>query len=318
MDLTPAPNSIAQVAPSIQPCRRPLSKSITTLPDSVRLLNLTRQPVPDEFGIGYLGGDSIAGDFIQDNLDIADITINNITLGLGENYSSFAVQQGELMTVFEGVLGIGLPRYNEYELSDIGVWFAAPSLLETMQEQAVIASRAFSLCLNSTNSSTSSIIFDGIDTLTYHGDFVTVPILPAPQLNKTHQDWAAEIDGVSLVGEDGAIQREAMNLLALSIIDSGTGIWYIPPAIADAIADSVGVINNSEYGWLVPCALSHWSLNVTFTFGNSSNPAMLIPVSSFVVPILPPTPPVSFSERRCAFGVYIQLAQQMMLVMQFQ
>lgn len=64
-------------------------------------------------------------------------------------------------------------------------------------------------------------------------------------------------------------------------------------------------MNNSDYGWIVACSLSAQNLNITFTFGNSSNRAIPVPLSSFVVPIVPPNTPVSIAgEEMCAWGLY--------------
>lgn len=196
------------------------------------MLSLTRQRVPGGFGEGYLGGDNITGDFIQDTFGIADITLANVTMGLGMNYSSAPAAEGELRSLFGGILGIGLPFYNYFYLSDTAEWLVDPSFLEVMYEQGVIESRAFSLYLDSANSSTGSITIDGVNTAKNYGDIVTVTILPEPQFNNTYQNWTAELSSISLINEDGSIAFSSTNLSTLALIDSGTSLSYIPASIA--------------------------------------------------------------------------------------
>lgn len=153
-------------------------------------------------------------------------------MGLGMNYSSAPAAEGELRSLFGGILGIGLPFYNYFYLSDTAEWLVDPSFLEVMYEQGVIESRAFSLYLDSANSSTGSITIDGVNTAKNYGDIVTVTILPEPQFNNTYQNWTAELSSISLINEDGSIAFSSTNLSTLALIDSGTSLSYIPASIA--------------------------------------------------------------------------------------
>lgn len=269
-------------------------------------MDLTRRPAPGLFEVDYLGGDRILGDWVQDSLTIAGITLLNMKIGLGKTYNfppGAAPEDTENPFPFGGILGVGLLSNHTDWFVQNGDAVTIPSLLELMVQQGIISSRAFSIYLDAANTSTGTVVFGGVDTAKYNGDLVTVPIVPE---NGGDYGWVVLLDSVKFDGRNGTVDCSASHLNASATIDTGTASTYVPWNIAVEILKIVGAINTTDYGYIVPCNVADWNASISFGLQNSSAPTIDVPISQFVDPALQinTTVPLEMNgTRMCYWGL---------------
>ena len=129
---------------------------------------------------------------------------------------------------------------------------------------------------------TGSILFGGIDTAKYHGNLV---VLPVQATNGTYRDFTVALSSISVLDCSGAVQYSQTNLALPVILDSGTTDAYLPDDIVNPILSGVGVINDREYGTIVPCSLANSPANLSFGFGGNGGQTITVGLGEFVTPI---------------------------------
>jgi hypothetical protein len=102
------------------------------------------------FQVSYADGTGASGDFVSDDFAIGGATIQNLIMGL--------VTQA---TTGSGLMGIGYD-VNENIVSSGSAPYK--SIIDTMFDQGLIATKAYSLYLDDQTASSGSIIFGGADT----------------------------------------------------------------------------------------------------------------------------------------------------------
>ena len=129
---------------------------------------------------------------------------------------------------------------------------------------------------------TGSILFGGVDTAKYHGNLV---VLPVQATNGTYRDFTVALSSVSVLDCSGAVQYSQTNLALPVILDSGTTDAYLPDSIVNPILGGVGVINDREYGSIVPCSLANSPATISFGFGGNGGLTISVGIGEFVTPI---------------------------------
>lgn len=129
---------------------------------------------------------------------------------------------------------------------------------------------------------TGSILFGGVDTAKYKGNLV---VLPVQATNGTYRDFTVALSSVSVLDCSGAVQFSQSNLALPVILDSGTTDAYLPDSVVNPILGGVGVINDNEYGSIVPCDLANSAATISFGFGGSGGQTISVGLGEFITPV---------------------------------
>ena len=129
---------------------------------------------------------------------------------------------------------------------------------------------------------TGSILFGGVDTAKYHGNLI---VLPVQKTNGTYTDFTVALSSVSVLDCSGAVQFSQTNLALPVILDSGTTDAYLPDSVLNPILGGVGVVNDKDYGSIVPCSLANSPATFSFGFGGSGGLNISVGLDEFVTPI---------------------------------
>ncbi|KAL2809031.1 aspartic peptidase domain-containing protein [Aspergillus granulosus] len=239
--------------------------------------------ISSDFNISYADGSSAAGVYASDTLHIGGVSIRDFQFGIG--YASSSA---------EGVLGIGYPS-NEALVGRFGDK-AYPNLPQSLVQNDVIQSSAYSLWLNDLEANTGSILFGGVDTEKYHGDLQTLPI---QTVNGGYSEFIIALTAISLNTDSQNRQLSSDELPAAVLLDSGSSLSYLPDAIVDDIYNDFGVTYEPSTGaGYAPCSLAQENINITFTF---SSPAITVGIDELIID----SGDLRFwnGERACLFGI---------------
>lgn len=261
---------------------------------------------PNGFYIQYGDGTAAEGDYITDNLQIGGATIKALEMGLAYN-----------STLFTGLLGIGYDL-NEASDSPSGQQapFVYPSIIDTMVNQSLISTKAYSLYLDDLQASTGSIIFGGVDSDKYHGDLLQIPIVPDTYENgtKVYAEFTVALTSFSITGQAGNTTNLTKGEYdAPVVLDSGTTLSYVPTRLATLIYEELNAVDDTQNSGLVfvDCGILTNAPKTTFNFGfgGSNGVSIQVPVDEMVFDLSGlfsldgySTPELPFSNA-CALGI---------------
>ena len=209
--------------------------------------------VNSDFQIKYADGTGAAGDYVTDTFSMGGATIQNQQFGVG--YQS---------TSSEGVMGIGYPRLEAIVQSPESDSNTASysNIPQSMVQQGLINSQAYSLWLDDVNSLTGSILFGGVDTAKYQGSLVSMDIVKE---QGEFLEMVVALDG-AWVNADGKNQT-VLTDQTFVLLDSGSTLSYLPNDTANAIIDAVGAQYDPEQQIaFCSCDLANSSSVVGFSF----------------------------------------------------
>ncbi|KAK4107889.1 acid protease [Canariomyces notabilis] len=190
--------------------------------------------------------------YVRETVTIGSATIENQIIGVATESHSIPL----------GILGMS-PNpsgRNDY-----------PYILDTMVDQGLIKSRAFSLDLRGVDNPNGALIFGGIDTGKYIGELAKLPILDRRETPRTADRYYVTMTGVGLTLPDGSVvQSETLEVPVF--LDSGSTFSYLPPAIYEAFASA---FNDAEYDprtgfYYLPCDVADVDGSVDFYFGEKA------------------------------------------------
>ncbi|KAJ3081130.1 Vacuolar protease A [Quaeritorhiza haematococci] len=203
----------------------------------------TFKPNGTEFAIRY-GTGSLEGIISNDVLGIGDLLIEDQDFGesVKEPGITFAVGR------FDGILGLGYDT--------IAVQHVVPPFY-SMINQKLIDEPLFGVWLGDTANGEGEeggeIVFGGVDEDHFEGK-----ITYAPVIRKGY--WEVELQGVSMGGMDlGFTTRRAA-------IDTGSSLFALPTAEADAINTRIGGKKNFAGQYVVECSVVDSLPEITLTF----------------------------------------------------
>lgn len=226
----------------------------------------------DSFDILYLDGGGAAGDFITDDFTIAGTTIKSLQIGYAKKTSRGS-----------GILGIG---FN----SSVSGGQPYPNIIDQLQNQGKIATKAYSLYLNDRRTDTGSILFGGIDKGKFIGPLSVLPMLKE---NTTSIPRSFEVDLGSVMVESSngtaTVNAPRSSKPFPAVLDSGSTLSYLPEAMAKKIFKKLGAITD-DVGTeltLVDCdhLTSDPNLTLSFTFANNAA-KIVVPVWEMVLDLL--------------------------------
>lgn len=170
-----------------------------------------------------------------------------------------------------GILGLSPPvqGVNEY-----------PYILDTMVDQGLIKSRAFSLDLRGVDNPTGAVIFGGLDTGKFIGKLAKLPILDPEDAPRGADRYYITMTGIGLTLSDGTVVRsEELNVPVF--LDSGTTLSHLPTPIYRAIAASFpDALLDSESGlFILPCEYTEMAGSIDFYFAGKT---IRVPLREFI------------------------------------
>lgn len=103
--------------------------------------------------------------------------------------------------------------------------------------------------------------------------------------NDTYRDFTVVLSSVSVLDCSGAVQFSQTNLALPVILDSGTTDAYLPDSVVNPILSGFGVINDRNYGSIVPCNLANSPATLSFGFGGNGGQTISVGLGQFITPI---------------------------------
>ncbi|GJJ69604.1 hypothetical protein EMPS_01951 [Entomortierella parvispora] len=203
--------------------------------------------------VNYGDGSHVSGVTGLDSILLSDITVANQSFGMASVDNSTIAKKG-----VEGVLGLSFGRV-AYVKDYV-------TIFETMLAKSVLTQPIFSIWLGrqrvggSNAGSGGAVIFGGVDTTKYVGNFTWSPIVDK-------NAWMIKFQGVSIGGKD-------LGLSGNALIDSGTSLIVVPTKVASIFHDNIpGSIDAPGVGWILPCNTSAGDLNFTIAGSQFRVPA---------------------------------------------
>ncbi|KAK4135076.1 acid protease [Trichocladium antarcticum] len=199
--------------------------------------------------------------YVYETLTIGSATIKDQIIGIAK--------ESHLIPL--GILGLSPPPggRNEY-----------PYVLDTMVDQGVIKSRAFSLDLRGVDNKNGALIFGGIDTGKYIGDLAKLPMLSPRESPRGGDRYYVTMTGVGITAPNGEVlQSEAIGVPVF--LDSGGTLSQLPTLIVQAL---VGFFPDAEYDpksgfYYLPCDIAEENGTIDFFFGDK---AIRVPLNDFI------------------------------------
>jgi hypothetical protein len=154
----------------------------------------------------------------------------------------------------------------------------------------------------SSDATSGSILFGGVDSSKYTGDLVVLP-LQTDADSGILNSYTVTLAGVSVSGNGGNSVYSA-NTSSPCLLDSGNSIAYLPADIGYDILAGVGAVNDTDLGtFVVPCDLASSQGVFSFRFGNSDGPVVKVPISEFVLPVSTPAPTFNNGKQACQWAL---------------
>ncbi|RYP60819.1 hypothetical protein DL770_009924 [Monosporascus sp. CRB-9-2] len=248
------------------------------------------------FQIAYLDGSGANGTYFQDHINIGGTEIESLQMGLADE-----------STINSGLLGIGYS-------ANVATMIPYPNIIDLLEEQGLIAIRAYSLWLNAYSADMGTILFGGVDTEKFVGELIAVPVLPDSRTGIYHS-FTVTLSSLILSYADGSADPIIQQPVPV-ILDSGTTLTYLPPRIAYNIYSALGAVDDTLYTGLVYIDCTYLrngsGLTFDFQFGGSSGPLVRVPVNEMVLDNvreyielgLPIPPGMPFADDDvCSFGI---------------
>ncbi|KAJ4305954.1 hypothetical protein N0V88_000744 [Collariella sp. IMI 366227] len=210
-------------------------------------------------------------EYVYETVSIGSATISNQIIGVASESHSIPL----------GILGMSPPLTGENEY---------PYILDTMVDQGLIKSRAFTLDLRGVDNPTGALIFGGIDTGKYIGTLAKLPMLTPEQTPVGADRYYVTMTGIGLTLDTGEVVQSDVTVPVF--LDSGSTFSHLPTVIVQAIAGSFA---ESEYDpesgyYFVPCDVTDIDATIDFYF---SKKVIRVPLNDFIWQV----------EQYCILGV---------------
>ncbi|KAK3303659.1 aspartic peptidase domain-containing protein [Chaetomium strumarium] len=199
--------------------------------------------------------------YVYETVTIGSATIENQIIGIATESHSIPL----------GILGVSPPVQGQNEY---------PYVLDTMAEQGLINSRAFSLDLRGVDNPNGAIIFGGIDTGKYIGELAKLPMLAPEESPGGASRYYVTMTGVGVTLPDGEVTRsEEINVAVF--LDSGSTLTHLPTPIYQAFAEAFGdaQYDPSSGFYFVPCDVTKLAGSIDFYFGTK---VIRVPLNDFI------------------------------------
>ncbi|PYH42525.1 pepsin-like aspartic protease [Aspergillus saccharolyticus JOP 1030-1] len=228
----------------------------------------------------YGDGSNAYGHYATDNVTVGGTTIKSMQFAVAEESS-----------VVRGIAGVGYP-ISTYQAQADGRSYA--TLPQALVDSGAINSLAYSLWLDSEDSSTGSILFGGVNQAKYLGDLQTLPIVPR---DGQYVSLAIALTEVS-VEKSGASSKKYTTSLPLSCsLDTGTTMTALPEDLVNEIYKQLDASYDSDTETAsISCDAAKKDYNVTYSFSGAT---VTVPISELVLPYAASAD----DESDCVFGI---------------
>lgn len=190
--------------------------------------------------------------------------------GASKNLSS--VQFGKATAsqdLNEGILGLGFGN---------GVNLNYSNFVDSLQQQGLTNTKAFSVALGNSDTAGGTIVFGGVDTKKFSGSLASMDI--ATPTARDIQRYAVAMTSLSYINSSGTT-KFANSALSGVVLDTGSSLCELPTSIVAAMAADVGAEQDSESGLLVvDCSVATSSNKLAFGFNGVT---INVPMSQFVL-----------------------------------
>ncbi|OAQ27131.1 acid protease [Linnemannia elongata AG-77] len=197
------------------------------------------------FDVKYGDGSHVSGVTAIDSVTLSGTKIANQSFGLAAVDDSTIAKKG-----VEGVIGLGFGAVANIK--------GYSTLVETLISRKNLTQPIVSMWMGrqrmggATEGSGGAVIFGGVDTTKYVGNFTWAPIIDK-------SSWKIKFDGVSIAGK-------SLGLSGNALIDSGTSLIIVPSKVASIFHEYIpGAIEAPQAGWILPCNTSVGDLNFTIS-----------------------------------------------------
>ncbi|KAL2887383.1 Acid protease [Ceratocystis lukuohia] len=228
------------------------------------------------FNITYGDNTFASGFYFNDTVTISGQTLPGIVMGLGSDTDNFY-----------GVMGIGFPK-------DEASSALYPNLPATLVSDDIIKSSAYSIWLDDPDNNKGSLLFGGVDTAKYSGDFKRVDIIPDPSLGYVYLQ--VNLTRVVASSSSGNDTLTSPDFPLTVILDSGSSLINLQSDLVKEIWTEVGAINGSQTATrvsgvthipstypLLPCSRAKNNGSFSFRFGGADGPEISVPMSELVL-----------------------------------
>ncbi len=238
-------------------------------------LSTTYKHISNQFRSSFEDNSGSTGEWFKDDVSIAGRTVKDFSLGLATNSSRVG-----------GMLGLGPDGIfagkgsNEY--------FCYRNYPHALVDSGITKSGAYSLFLNSSDSSSGSLIFGGVDSNLYTGDLYTLPSQVCPPLG-------TQLDSISFDGKTVPVKSYVA-------FDSGASFSYLPAAVLTPLLESIETQTYKGFT-LLNCSWASDQRIIEFKLGCATIKTKL---SDFVIPIpsiYVPSIYESLNNTICLFGI---------------
>lgn len=226
------------------------------------------------FGVSYGDGTSASGDFFTDVISIGGISVKNQTIGLASDSD-----------IPQGLLGVGMVG-TEGSCASAENQFCYPNLIDTMVNQGLISSHAFSLYLNDLNESTGSILFGGVDSARYTGELVSIPMVGIPLSNGSFDEtrYTVAWTDVTITTPNGVEQVANGGVNIPVLLDSGTTLAVLPTSVTRSLYEQMGALEIDGVGF-APCYLRTADATIDFHLGGSDGVTLAVPLRQLLLDV---------------------------------
>ncbi|KAF9933174.1 hypothetical protein FBU30_006340 [Linnemannia zychae] len=195
------------------------------------------------FDLKYGDGSRASGLTVLDTVTLSGTKIANQSFGIASVDDTTIAKKG-----VEGVVGLGFGLSANVK--------GYTTLMETMINRINLTQPIVSIWMGrqrmggANEGSGGAVIFGGVDTTKYIGNFTWVPIVDK-------LSWKIRFEGISIAGKN-------LGLSGNALIDSGTSLIIVPSKVASIFHDHIpGAIEAPQVGWILPCNTSVGDLNFT-------------------------------------------------------
>lgn len=241
----------------------------------------TARELDSNFTLRYSDQSNQTGKFVSETIAIAHVSFDDYPVGVSTQ-SNHLVNLPPNETA-AGILGLGYPRGETNVINDVAEPY--PNIVDRFAADGVIETRAYSIWVDSSDSSTAgSILFGAVDKSKYTGKLRAAPIVEGPS-DKDFNRTAIQLTDLYLTDESGKSSLFPRDTVALAMLDTGSTYSYMPKAMLDQLYASAGVLYSDETlgSSVVPCDLYTANANFTFGFGATiDGPQITVPMSQLV------------------------------------
>jgi len=203
-------------------------------------------------------------------------------------------------SIDKGIMGIA------FDNGEAGGTILYPNLVDTMVNESVIATQAYSLWLDDYAAKTGTLLFGGIDTSKYTGNLANIAIYPS-SASGVIDAFTVAFTGLTITSPSGTDTITPSGYAQPVILDSGTTFTYVPDDLAQAIFNVVGAQYSADAGiTLAPCSTGSVAGTLDFQFAGPNGPIIKVPISELVYPITNTDgsqPTLADGQTVCSFGI---------------